>query len=57
MTEEEAKDAKHQEYVEKEKQRRSRIKEFCRIAGNCVIGAGVAIVAYALGKKSNSDKA
>ena len=52
MTEEEAKVAKHQEYVEKEKIRRSRIKEFFKTAGTCVIVAGTAIGAYVLGKKS-----
>ena len=57
MTEEKAKNAKHQQYVEEEKKRRSHIKKIGKAAVKCAIVAGTAITAYVLGKKSQGNRA
>ncbi len=57
MKKEETKDAKHQQYVEEEKKRRSRIKKIGKVAVQCAIVAGTAITTYVLGKKSQGNRA
>ncbi len=57
MKKEETKNAKHQQYVEEEKKRRSRIKKIGKVAVQCAIVAGTAITTYVLGKKSQGNRA
>lgn len=53
MTEEEAKNAKHQQYVEDEKKRRSRIMEGLKKAGIAVIMIGAYLIGRKVGKSPN----
>ena len=55
MTEEEAKNAKHQQYVEEEKQRRSRITEGLKTLGKGALIVVATIGAYLIGRKAGKS--
>ena len=55
MTEEEAKNAMHQQYVEKEKQRRARIMEGFKKAGKGALIVAATICAYLAGRKAGKS--